>query len=146
MIWQEPVKVVKSPWLSTTEYRSYLPTSKAMAFRFKILIQMRFLSTDKAIWIYAFWWPMTDCIKCISRFQWTLGDPTNSWWTATGQLPGYNKSHYTTSGLDSHSLWGPYIGQILTEGPNFVFGTFGRKTFQFWESRPKLARKKSFSH
>ena len=32
------------------QYRSYLPTSKAMAFLiFKILIQMRLLSTDKAI-------------------------------------------------------------------------------------------------
>ena len=33
----------------TIEYRSYLPTSKAMAFLFKILIEMRPLSTDRAI-------------------------------------------------------------------------------------------------
>ena len=41
------MRVVES--LRIVEYRSYLPTSKAMAFLFKILIQMRFLSTDKAI-------------------------------------------------------------------------------------------------
>ncbi len=40
--------------MSTTEYRSYLPNSKAMAFLFKILIQMHPLSIDRAIWIYAF--------------------------------------------------------------------------------------------
>ncbi len=47
-------RIVKSLQLSTTDYRSYLPTSKAMAFLFKILIQMRFSSIDQAIWIYAF--------------------------------------------------------------------------------------------
>ncbi len=41
--------LIEKPWQLTTEYRSYLPTSKAMAFLFKILIQMRLLSTDKAI-------------------------------------------------------------------------------------------------
>ncbi len=45
--------VVRSQ-MSTIEYRSYLPTSKAMAFLFKILNRMCTLSTDRAIWMHAF--------------------------------------------------------------------------------------------
>ncbi len=48
--------LLKSLRMSTVEYRSYLPTSKAMAFLFKILIHMRLLSIE-AIRIYAFYVP-----------------------------------------------------------------------------------------
>ncbi len=43
----------EEPVCSTTEYWFYLPTPMAMAFLFKILIQMHPLSIDRAIWIYA---------------------------------------------------------------------------------------------
>ncbi len=46
-------RVVKLLQMSTIKCRSYLPISKARAFLFRILIQMRLLSTDMAIWIYA---------------------------------------------------------------------------------------------
>ncbi len=45
---------VKILLMLSTEYPSYLPTSKAMAFLFKILIQMYPLSIDRVIWIYAY--------------------------------------------------------------------------------------------
>ena len=63
-------RVVKSLWLSTTEYRTYLLTSKAMAFLCEILIQMGFLSIDKAIWIYGlnyFWHSGQNTQMCPSE-------------------------------------------------------------------------------